>query len=94
MQILWIVAPAYWTYAGIEILAGAVRGAGDSVRPMVMTCMGVCVLRVVWILTAVPLRPELSTVMLSYPISWAITSLLFIVYYRRGSWLRRCLGSA
>lgn len=94
MQILWIVAPAYWTYAGIEILAGAVRGAGDSVRPMVMTCMGVCVLRVLWILTAVPLRPELSTVMLSYPISWVITSLLFIVYYRRGSWLKRCLGSA
>ena len=94
MQILSVVAPTYWTYAGIEILAGAVRGTGDSVRPMIMTCVGVCVMRIVWIWAVVPLRPDMFTVMLSYPISWVLTSLLFIVYYKRGAWLKRRLKAA
>ena len=36
-----------------------------------------------------PLRPELSTVLVSYPASWAFTSVLFILYYLQGGWLRR-----
>ena len=48
---------------------------------MLLTCFGICVLRVVWILAIVPLRPELSTVAFSYPLTWTVTSVMFIVYY-------------
>lgn len=89
-----VISPSYVTYICIEILGGTARGCGDAIPPMLMTCVGICVLRVIWILTAVPLRPEMSTVAFSYPLTWATTSLLFIIYYLRGNWLKRCRGMA
>lgn len=87
-----VISPSYVTYICIEILGGTARGCGDAIPPMLLTCVGICVLRVVWILTAVPMRPEMSTVAFSYPLTWAATSLLFIIYYLRGNWLKRCRG--
>lgn len=89
-----VISPSYITYICIEILGGTTRGCGDAVPPMLMTCVGVCVLRVIWNLVVVPVRPEVSTVAFSYPLTWTTTSVLFIVYYLRGSWLRRCRGIA
>lgn len=88
-----VVSPSYVTYICIEILGGTTRGCGDAFPPMLMTCVGICVLRVVWILLVVPLRPEVSTVAFSYPLTWGFTSILFIIYYLRGNWLKRCRGS-
>lgn len=85
-----VISPCYITYICIEILGGTTRGCGDAIPPMLLTGIGVCVLRVIWALTAVPLRPEVSTVALSYPITWTITSILFIIYYLKGNWLKRC----
>lgn len=94
IEIMQVLVPFYFTYVAIEVLSGAVRGAGDSLIPMVMTCLGVCVLRVVWIAVAVPIRHSVITVALSYPITWIVTSLLFIIYYLQGGWLRRCIAKA
>lgn len=85
-----VISPSYVTYICIEILGGTTRGCGDAVLPMLMTCVGICVLRVVWVLVVVPMRPEMSTVAFSYPLTWSATSLLFIVYYLRGNWQKRC----
>lgn len=82
------LVPFYFTYVCVEILAGTARGCGCSIAPMLMTCGGVCVLRVVWIFLLLPLWPDLSTVLISYPLSWAFTSILFIIYYLQGGWLR------
>ncbi len=89
MSMLRQLVPFYFTYVCIEILAGAVRGAGDSFIPMIVTCLGVCVFRVAWIWVAVPLNPVIDTVLFSYPLTWSVTSVLFIVYYLQGGWLRR-----
>lgn len=87
-----VISPSYVTYICIEILGGTARGCGDAIPPMLMTCVGICGLRVLWILTAVPMRPEISTVAFSYPLTWSVTSILFIIYYLRGNWLKRCRG--
>lgn len=87
-----VISPSYVTYICIEILGGTTRGCGDAIPPMLMTCVGICVLRVIWILAVVPMRPEVSTVAFSYPLTWAATSVLFIIYYLRGNWMRRCRG--
>ena len=89
MGMIQIVAPTYITYICIEILGGAVRGCGDAFIPMVITGVGVCLLRIVWIFVAVPLHHEISTVVLSYPITWAVTSIAFIIYYKKGKWSQR-----
>ena len=90
LRIMRVISPCYFTYICIEILGGTTRGCGDSIPPMLMTCVGICVLRVIWILTAVPYKHEISTVAFSYPMTWAVTSVFFIIYYLRGNWLKRC----
>ncbi|MBC8533561.1 MATE family efflux transporter [Yeguia hominis] len=83
------LAPLYFTYVCVEILSGAVRGTGDSLLPTLITCLGICVLRIVWVYAALPVWNTMETIVLSYPISWAVTSLLYIFYYLHGGWLRR-----
>lgn len=83
------MCPFYFTYICIEVLSGAIRGTGVSLAPTILTCMGVCVLRVIWIMVLVPLRPELSTVLISYPLSWTLTSVIFMGYYLHGGWMRK-----
>ena len=81
MEILHFLVPAFATYVCIEVLSGALRGTGDSWIPMIMTAVGVFALRVLWILVAVPLKPDILTVVFSYPLTWSITSILFLVYF-------------
>lgn len=92
MSIIRLIVPTWITYISIEILSGAMRSAGDSLVPTLMTLTGVCLLRVFWVAVIVPRYHELSVLMLSYPITWIITSAMFIVYYLRGKWLERCIG--
>ena len=80
-QILHFLVPTYFTYIAIEILSGTLRGIGDSWLPMIICCLGICALRVVWILTAVPLKNDIFTIVFSYPLTWTVTSIAFIVYY-------------
>ena len=39
-------------------------------------------------------HPALEPILVSYPISWGITSLLYLIYYFRGNWLRRGIAKA
>lgn len=89
LDMIHFLTPTYITYICVEIFSGTVRGAGDAVAPTIMTCFGVCVLRVMWVLIAVPMNPSVVMVEWSYPITWSFTSLLYVIYYFQGSWLRR-----
>lgn len=88
-EIIRFLTPFYFTYVCVEILSGAIRGTGESLKPMILTCFGICVLRVVWILLIVPLHPTFNMVTVSYPVTWAVTSILFIIYYLKGNWLTK-----
>ncbi len=89
-----VIAPFYFTYVCTEVLAGAVRGTGDALIPTLITCVGVCVLRIVWVFAVVPFSHNIQTVIVSYPIAWAISSIMFIIYYLHGGWLRRRIRKA
>ena len=65
----------------MEVMVGLLRGMGSSVTPMVVSILGACVLRIVWILTIFPLNPTLPTLYLSYPVSWFITFAAHTVCY-------------
>lgn len=79
--------PFYVTYVCVEILSGAIRGCGQSVVPMILTGCGVCGIRILWVFLVVPLHKDILTVLVSYPISWVLTSLAFAIYYKFGKWL-------
>ena len=82
-ELLYFLVPTFITYVCIEIFCSALRGMGDSLIPMIMTCVGICGLRLVWLFTVVPHHPALKMIVLSYPISWTITSVIFVIYYAR-----------
>lgn len=84
-----IMAPAYFTFVFIENLSGAMRGVGDSIFPTIITIMGICVFRVVWIIFVLPLKNTLSVALYSYPVSWAATAIAFLIYYKFGGWFKR-----
>ncbi|SUB74882.1 MATE family efflux transporter [Peptoniphilus indolicus] len=80
-QIMHFIAPLYLIYVFCDILPGAIRGTGDTFRPMVITLLGTCISRILWVLFIVPLNHTLITVLSCYPISWGITAFIYIVYY-------------
>ena len=81
MQILYFLTPIYFTYVTIEVISGTVRSMGFVFTPMLMTCGGVCVLRLLWLFIAVPQNRTITNILFSYPLSWVVTSVLFIIYY-------------
>lgn len=82
-QIMHFIAPLYLIYVFCDVLPGAIRGTGDTFRPMIITLLGTCISRVLWVLFIVPFNPTLITVLACYPISWGITAFIYIVYYIR-----------
>ena len=74
----------FWTWTCIQVYSCVLRAVGDSIVPMVFIALGVCGLRVVWVLLVAPLLPHVLEYTVScYQISWAVTSLLFAWYYYR-----------
>ena len=87
IELVRFLAPTYITYILIELLTGAIRGAGKSMVPMIISILGVCGLRLAWIFFVVPANHTLIMVATSYPITWSITSAALYLYYRFGRWL-------
>lgn len=83
VNMMHFLLPSYFLYVAIGILSGALRGAGRVLVPMLLTCGGVCFFRIVWMFGVFPGYPGINTIMLSYPVSWGITAVLFIIYYIR-----------
>ncbi len=82
-RMLYICVP-YFLIGLSEVFVGMLRGMGYSLLPMIISIIGICGLRVAWIYSAFLWFPTLSTVYLSYPISWAVTGItqaicLFII---------------
>lgn len=83
VMIVTCIAPWYWLYAPIEIFSGGFRGMGDTLIPTIITALGVCFMRVAWVFTVVRAWHDIQAVCISYPISWAITGVAFVIYYFR-----------
>lgn len=78
------IVPWYISYIAIELLSGAIRGTGKSFVPTIICIFGICVLRTVWIYIVPYITPTLEGVLWSYPLTWVITSILFVIYYLKG----------
>ncbi len=65
----------YFLCGVMETIVGAIRGLGVSVTPMIVSLLGACVSRIIWIYTIfrVPKYHTLECLYLSYPISWILT---------------------
>jgi putative MATE family efflux protein len=68
-----IICSSYVLLCLNNVTTGTMRGMGYSVLPAVVCLIGICALRVVWVETVFQLHRSYLNLMLSYPISWAIT---------------------
>ena len=91
VEIIGYFIPYYVLWTFIEILANSLRGAGDSIRPMIISLIGICGFRLLWCTIAVPMRYDIMMISICYPISWALTAGAFILYYLKSDWLSRCI---
>ncbi len=64
-----------------ECTAGSLRGIGHSLAPAVTTITGICLFRIFWILSVFPKIHTESALYLSFPLSWAVTSLAMLILY-------------
>ena len=81
VKLLLCIAPWYWLFVPVEVLSGSLRGMGDTLVPTIITAVGICFTRVLWVFVLVPHWHTIQAVTISYPITWGLTSLAFFIYY-------------
>ena len=64
-----------------EISAAAMRGMNYSLEPALLTILGTCVLRLVWVFFVGPIWPGFAQLMYCYPISWVVTGTMVMTCY-------------
>ena len=72
---------SYFLCGVMEIFVAMMRGMGRSFVPMVVSLMGCCVFRVLWIYTIFRAYPTLNVLYISYPISWILTAGVHFICY-------------
>ena len=67
----------------MEVYAGVQRGLGKGLAPTIITLLGVCIFRVIWVYTAFRAVMTIEMLFLSYPISWSATAVAHYICYKR-----------
>ena len=91
-SMLRIFSRAYIVMPVIQVLNGALRGAGLSKVPMFFMLGSFVVLRQIYLLVAVPMTHSLMVVMAGWPITWVICAAGMFLYYVKADWLPKEAG--
>ncbi len=78
----------YCLLAFSHAMASILRGAGKAVVPMFVMMICWCIIRVSFLAIAVPLTGSIQMVYWVYPLTWFLSSVTFLWYYRRMDWNR------
>jgi len=76
-----IIMFTYFTCGTMDTCVGAIRGLGYSIMPMIVSLLGACAFRVVWIFTIFRAFRSLENLYISYPISWVITTTVHLICF-------------
>lgn len=77
----------YCLLAFSHCIAGVLRGAGKATVPMYTMLMCWCLFRVSYIFIALKLINQLTTVSWAYPITWTLSSIIFLIYFLKVDWM-------
>ena len=80
---LGIICATYFLCGMMDVMVGALRGLGYSIAPMIVSLLGACAFRLLWIATVFQIDRfhTIETVYTSYPISWTLTFLAHVVTF-------------
>ena len=79
--------PFYFLLCILQALAGTVRGTGKTLPPMIVLLVSLCLFRITWVQIVLPYFNTIENVYIIYPISWAIGTVLMIIYTLKSKWL-------
>ena len=88
-EIMTYFVPFYFIWVIVEVLSAVLRGTGDAVIPVVIIGLGICLFRVIWIATVFAHFRTLLSLCLSYAVSWVVTGIALVIYYRQEKWMNR-----
>ena len=77
-----IICTMYFMCGWMDTMVGSLRGLGYSILPMIVSLTGACGLRVLWIFTVFAHYKTLTSLYLSYPVTWLITGAAHMICYR------------
>ncbi len=77
----------YFLLAFSHCISGILRGAGKSAVPMYVMLIAWCAIRITYITIAVQIVPVVQTIYWAYPLTWSISSILFLIYYLKVDWV-------
>lgn len=84
---------AYCLLGFSHACAAILRGAGKSVSPMVIMLAVWCVFRIIYITFMLEFIPNITVLFTAYPVTWTISSLLFLIVLKRKDWTKNMLLS-
>ncbi len=70
----------YFTCGIMDVCSGVLRGLGRSLTAMIISLIGACLLRLVWVWTVFPKMLTLDSIFVSYPVSWILTFLVAFTF--------------
>ena len=76
-----VICVMYCLCGIMDTICGSIRGLGHSVTPMIVSLIGACGFRIVWIYTYFRVHHDLTVLYLSYPISWALTGFAHFICF-------------
>lgn len=77
----------YFLLAFSHCISGILRGAGKSAVPMYVMLIAWCAIRITYITIAVRIVPVVQTIYWAYPLTWSISSVIFLIYYLQADWV-------
>lgn len=76
-----VICLSYALCGIMDVIVGSLRGLGYSILPMIVSLIGACGLRILWIFTVFKWYHSLFILYLSYPITWIITFIAHLCCY-------------
>ena len=77
----------YCFLAFSHCIAGILRGAGKSRVPMFVMLIAWCLIRIAYISVTVRFLPRIEVIFWAYPLTWSISSVIFLIYFLKADWL-------
>lgn len=77
----------YFLLAFSHCIAGILRGAGKSIVPMLVMLVCWCIIRVTYITIVVSFISKIEVIFWAYPLTWTLSSLVFLIYYLKSNWM-------
>ena len=77
----------YCFLAFSHCIAGIMRGAGKSTVPMFVMLASWCIIRITYITVTVHFIPEIQVIFWAYPLTWSISSVIFLIYFLKADWI-------